>query len=299
MTLRHNSGGCAPGTAWRPPTMKVGTEVMPILRLSRATAFALTLASLLFGARAEAHDLWLLPPEQPAKIGEPVQVRATQGMDFPGSGVAPKVERLAAAYVLAPNGQRIEMKRREPRGFAGILEFVPTTPGMHTVVVDTTPKTIELDALDFNHYLVADGMPHVYVQRHEEKTLDRNAVERYVKTVKLLLMVGDGPTTVARTKQRLEIVPEQDVTKLRPHTTLAVRVYFRGRPLAGARVGLDRPKDGDEPSAVVRADADGRALFPIAGSGLTTLRLTHMERPQTKDYEWSSTWTTMTFVVPE
>jgi hypothetical protein len=30
-----------------------------------------------------------------------------------------------------------------------------------------------------------------------------------------------------------------------------------------------------------------------------TLRLTHMTRPKTKDFEWESFWTTLTFRVPQ
>lgn len=262
----------------------------------------LTLLLVLLVPRlAVAHDLWLLPPDVAAVVGKPVEIRATQGMDFPGDDRAPKVERFARAVVIDPDGRTAPMKRKKPRGPAGILEFVPKREGVHVVAVDTAAKSIRLEADDFNHYLVADGMPHVFVARHDDGELAKDAVEQYQKTVKLIVRVGraDPAAKIPRTKQRLEIVPLESPFGLAAGGVLPIRVVLDGTPLAGARVGFDRPHDGPEPAGTVRTDNRGEALVPIAATGPMALRLTHMTRPKKRDYEWSSVWTTVTFRVPD
>ena len=69
--------------------------------------------------------------------------------------------------------------------------------------------------------------------------------------------------------------------------------------MADANLGWSHPDDGDAPAGTVRTDAKGEALIPLAKTGPMTIRLTHMTRPKTKDYEWESFWTTLTFELPE
>ncbi len=113
-------------------------------------------------------------------------------------------------------------------------------------------------------------------------------------------MVGDKEAGAwnKATGLPLEIVPLQNPFKLKIGDTLRVRVLFQGKALAEANLGWHRPGDGDTPAGTVRADTAGEALIPIAATGLMTIRLTHMTRPKTADYEWESFWTTLTFRIP-
>lgn len=260
----------------------------------------LLLALLLTPNLAHAHDLWLLPPDAPSKVGATVEIRVTQGMDFPGDSAAPMVDKFAKVVAYDPEGRALPVQRKKPRGDYGILTFVPKRAGVHVIAVDTAPKSIELSAEDFNHYLVADGMPHWFVARHEAGELGRNAVEQYAKSVKLLLPVGDATASkITETKQRLEIVPLVDPFGLGANDVLRFAVRLDGKPLVGARVGFDTERDGPEPASLVRTNAQGEAAVVLPGDGLFALRLTHMTRPKAKDHEWASQWTTLTFRVPK
>src|SRR5262249_7251857 len=162
------------------------------------------------------------------------------------------------------------------------------------------PKVITLAADEFNAYLVSDGMPHIYQLRAKEKTLHQPAVERYSKSPKVLIRVDDGQGDSCRVVGLpLEIVPAQNPFTLKVGDTLRVRVLFQGKPLTDAPLGWTHPGDGDLPRGTVRTDAKGEALVPVARTGLMTIRLTHMTRPETKDYQWESFWTTLTFRLPE
>jgi hypothetical protein len=255
-------------------------------------AFALVLAC----TPAAAHDLWLIPGEEVA-VGKPALVRANVGMDFPRSEHAPDTAAFKRRLLIQPDGSAGVLKAAGKDGPSGLLEFVPAKAGVHVIAVETQPRLITLPADKFNEYLIADGMPHVYRLRVQEKTLDQPGRERYSKHVKALLRAGEGgdgdPCRVIGLT--LEIVPLRDPFTLKPGDTLPVRVLFRGKPLAEANVGWQSPGDGETARGYVRTDARGEALVPIGRAGLMTLRLTHMTRPKAADYEWESFWSTLTF----
>jgi lysophospholipase L1-like esterase len=270
---------------------------MPRAILPWAIGFLSLLAGL---GSAAAHDLWLVPPERPA-VGAPVRVRANVGMDFPNSEHAPDPAAFSRRLLIRPDGSPGELRAAGKDGLSGLVEFTPAQTGVYVLAVETKPRLITLAAGKFNDYLVADGLPHIYRLRAREKTLDQPGRERYSKYVKALVRVGDGragdPCRVAGLT--LEIVPQRDPFAVRPGQALPVRVLFRGKPLAEANVGWQRPGDGAMARGYVRTDAHGEALIPIAGAGLMTIRLTHMTRPKAADHEWESFWATLTFHVPD
>jgi hypothetical protein len=254
---------------------------------------------VLLSSVAKAHDLWLVPDAQ-VVAGRPLNVRANSGMNFPISVHAPDPAAFVRRIVVTPAGDRGELEAAGQEGDSGLLRFKPTDRGVYVVAVETRPRVIELDAGQFNEYLVADGLPHIYRLRAKEKSLDQPARERYSKSPKLLIQVGQGGGDPCRlVGLPLEIVPLRSPFDLRAGDTLAVRVLFGGKPLSDANLGWDLPDDGDPPSGTVRTDSRGEAFVPIARTGLMTIRLTHMTRPKADDYEWESFWTTLTFRIAD
>lgn len=265
--------------------------------MSRHFPAALLVGVCFFG-QARAHDLWLIPDATPT-LGKPTLIRANSGMDFPNSTHAPDVTTYKRRIIL-PDGTEGTLDAAGKDNKSGLLRFTPARPGVYVAAIETKPRVLKMAAVDFNAYLVSDGLPHIYALRSKENALDQAAVERYAKSPKVLLRVGDGPGDPCRVLGLpLEIVPLRDPFKMKTGDTLGVRVLFQGKPLADANLGWDHPGDGDPPSGTVRTNAKGEALIPIAQTGLMTIRLTHMTRPKVKDYEWESFWTTLTFRVPE
>ncbi len=222
------------------------------------------------GPAARAHDLWLLPPADAAPRTA-VTVKAVSGTEFPKGDHAPEPAKFERRLVVAPD--QIEGKL-EPAGtedVAGLLTFRPDKAGVYAVAVETRPKVISLEADAFNAYLVSDGLPHVYQLRAKEKTLDRPATERYSKSPKALVRVGDGKVgdPCRALGLPLEIVPVQDPFARKVGDTMRVKALFRNKPLADAHLGWDHPGDGEAPAGTVRTDAKGEALVPVRWLGLT------------------------------
>lgn len=247
-----------------------------------------------------AHDLWLLPPDS-AVVGKPVVIRAHSGDQFPQSEHAPDTANFAKRSVRLPDGSDAAVEASGTKDLSGLMQFTPNTPGVHIVSVVTRPRIIQLEADKFNAYLVSDGLPHIYLLRSKEKSLDKPGVERYSKSPKLLLKIGEGKGDPCKPLDLpLEIVPLRDPFKSKVGDTLPVRVLLQGKALADANLGWDWPDEsGERPRGTARTDAKGEALIPLARGGLFTIRLTHMTRPKAADYEWESFWTTVTFEVPK
>lgn len=259
----------------------------------------LTLSFFVASGPLLAHDLWLVPPEKPGKV---VRIKASVGMDFPKSDTAHDTSRYPERVVIGPDGKKIELVAagKDDQEMVGLMEFEAKAPGIYTVAVRTNPRVLELPADKFNEYVVSDGMPHIYLLRAKEKSLDKDAKERYSKSPTALLQIGNGKGGDAPKALGLplEIVALHNPFALKPGETLKVRVLFHGKPLPEANLGWTAPGNGDAPIGTVRTNAKGEALVPIAQAGLITIRLTHMTRPKTADYEWESFWTTLTFWVP-
>ena len=246
-----------------------------------------------------AHDLWLVPGADPA-AGKPLLVRASSGMDFPLSVHAPDVTKFSRRVVIRPDGREGPVDAAGQDGLSSLLRFEPAAAGVYIVAVETPVRQITLEAEQFNEYLVADGLSQIYRLRAKEKTLGEPGREQYSKSPKALVRVGQGGggDPCRPVGLPLEIVPLCDPFSLQVGDTLRVRVLFRNQPLADANLGWDLPDDGEAASGTVRTDSRGEALLPIARTGLVTIRLTHMTRPKTADFEWESFWTTLTWRVP-
>lgn len=267
----------------------------------RHTPAKLAIAGLLvLSASATAHDLWLIPPDR-AATDSTVTIRAHSGMEFPKSEHAPDPAKFARRVALGPDQKSIELDAAATDKEAGLLQFRPSKSGIYIVGVETTPKVLTLEADKFNSYLVEDGLPHIYLLRVKEKTLDKPGVERYSKSPKALVRVGTngGGDPTRALGLPLEIVPLKSPFDRKPGDMLPVRVLFRGKLLADANLGWAHANEGELPRGTVRTDAKGEALVPIAKAGLMTIRLTHMTRPKQAEYEWESFWTTLTWHAPE
>jgi uncharacterized GH25 family protein len=258
-----------------------------------------TVALLSYTGFASAHDLWLIPPESNPR-GKEVTVRAISGMKFPKGEHAPDPTKFARRLVMLPNGQERELKAGAQDQDAGLLQFDSAGPGVYAIAIETKPRLINLDPAKFNAYLVSDGLPHIFLMRSKEGTLDQPGRERYSKSPKALFKIGDGkgdPTKPVGLP--LEIVPLKDPFALKAGGALKVRVLFREKPLTRANLGWDHPSEGELPAGTALTDEKGEALIPVVKSGLMTIRLTHMTRPKAADYEWESFWTSLTLRVPE
>lgn len=261
-------------------------------------AFATVVVRLLLSAVAPLpHDTWLVALHD-ADGAITLSVRV--GMDLPQSVNAIPAERSSGAVLdhdgnASPIGgwqSSAETDRTEAR--LGRL-----APGLHIAFVDTQPRLLEMSARKFNDYLLHDGLWPVLADRLDRQDETRDAKERYRKCAKTIFRVAEGPNSGfdRATGQRLEIIPLENSLTAKSRDTLRVRVVFDGAPLVRALLCWDHPGNGEDFTGTTFTDAAGEAIVPLTRPGLTTLRLVHMTRPNTQEFEWESFWGSLTFEV--
>ncbi len=285
------------------PPLRAGASRPPRLPLPERGRAALVAAALLLAALSpptRAHDMWLVPPVESPAPGEPVEVVVAVGMDFPASLNAIDPARVALMAHGPADARVVVELRPEEDDQHTVASFTPPTTGAWLVAGVTRPRVLELEAAKFNEYLLHDGLPHVLAGRMDRGELERDAVERYSKSVKTLVPVGasSGAEAAGRVLGHdLEIVLLDDPLAARPGDTLRARVLYRGAPLERANLCWDLPGNGEDFAGQTWTDAEGTALVPVARPGPMTLRLVHMTRPRTDAFEWESFWASFTFRV--
>lgn len=244
------------------------------------------------------HDTWLLTV--PAADGQvPVRLSVRTGVDFPTSENAVAPANLSGWHV-APDGTRTALAgfREDTADKSSSCGLGELSAGIHVATVDTAPRRLAMEARKFNDYLLHDGLPHILAARMDAGEEDSNSTEQYRKCAKVIFAVGSGGGPFDQpVGQRLEIVPLEAPTALRPRQTLRVRVLFDGAPLVRGNLCWDLPGNGEDLAGSTWTDAAGEALVPIARAGWMTVRLVHMTRPKTEDHEWESFWSSCSFEV--
>jgi hypothetical protein len=195
------------------------------------------------------------------------------------------VRRILRFLAIGPDGAITDLRGRLHLGGVSDGDFVLGKAGAHVIVFQTDDAAqTHLPSLRFNDYLKAEGLAPALDQRTRLHRLDRDGSENYSRCAKSLLQVGPAGTgpqaNVTRpTGLPLEIVPDRSPYAGPRSATLPVRVFYHGKPLAGALVKLTRLEDDAIPLETHLTDRAGRAIFgmPRGGSWLLNVIWTRVQ----------------------
>lgn len=243
-----------------------------------------------------AHDFWLEPSTYRGEPGRPLTLSFREGH---GEGEPlPRNARRLVRFTLHGPGGSADVPGVDGVHPAGLLPSLEE--GLYVAGYLNTPAPHHLPAGRFEAYLRAEGLERIAALRARRDESEAPGRERFYRCAKTLFAVGrgGGESFTRRLGLPLELVPEADPYRLAPGGTLPVRLWFRGEPLAGARV-VARPRDGAGEPASARTDARGRAVFPLAQAGRWVVKAVHMaEAPPEAEVDWESWWASLTFQVP-
>lgn len=277
----------------------------------RRARLVLAAGALLAGAASlSAHDFWLVPNAFVVAPGGDVVVRGQTSSRFPTSEAAVPPDRVADARVVEASGST-PVRDLSAAGKSLRLAFRPSTPGQKLVALTTRSRTVRESAESFRRYLELEGVPELVGRYQREGKLPRDSVtRRYTKYAKTLVEVGTGgPRVFDRpVGHPVEFVPLGDPAALRAGDTLAVRLLYRSRPLAGVRVhasGVPMEPGMDDAQAAARArevsvttDAQGMVRVPVESAGLWNVRTLHIVPADAgPGADWDAHWATLVFGV--
>jgi uncharacterized GH25 family protein len=221
---------------------------------------------------AAAHEFWI----QPERFWLPVGAVTPMTLQV-GTGAERQRSQLPSHRVLrfdatGSGGERQDLRSALTLGAPdadGALRFA--RPGAYVVTLRSDANAqSHLSAARFNAYAEEEGLTPALETRAAKGLQAIDASERYSRQTKALVQVGDGGAQEAATRAAgltLEIVPEVSPYALPRPTILPVRVFYEGRPLAGALVKITDLAHDAAPLEQHRTDGGGRAGFVMPTGG--------------------------------
>ena len=239
---------------------------MTLARSLIAAAAMIALSS----APVSAHDFWVQPAAFHASAGSPVPITFQVGHGADRQRWGGGMQRVVSLRAIGPGGVVTDRRSRLRLGQIddGVLTFAS---GTHVIAFETNNAASTLPADKFNAYLTGEGLTPAIQRRRETNTTDAAGRELYSRRAKAVVCVGpaDGRDehVTGPVGQTLEIAPERNPCTLPAGEALPVRVYYAGRPLAGALVKLTNLDFDARTLEQNLTDANGRATFRVPRTG--------------------------------
>ena len=271
--------------------------------LGLRAGLALSMGLCLWSARASAHEFWLEPARFWTAPGapSPATLRVGIGGDRERWGVGPGgVTRLTVHGAQGVRDARGQLQL--PGGAADAVLAFPQA-GLQVVAMESRPALSVLPAQRFEAYLADEGLQSALAWRGAKGQADLAGRETYSRRAKALVQVGaataaDDAAATAVLGLTLEIAPEANPYRLAPGAPLPVRVFYRGRPLAGARVKLFCLDLAQRALAQAVTDRDGRASFTVPPRGDWLLSTVWTRPAATPQADFETIFSSLTFGYP-
>lgn len=255
-----------------------------------------------------AHDFWIVPNAFVIAAGGTIEIRGQTGTKFPTSTSAVAAERVAEARVVgASTDERIADLSVKDSSL--ILRHKPTTPGQRIIAVALVARTSRATPANLKRYIALEGNRELAERYEREGAYPKSdsLTQRAAKYAKTIVEVGrGGPRAFTRTVgHALEFVPVNDPSALRAGDSLAVRLIFRGQPVAGAHLHAgvaalpNAAQDGglETQDVSIVTGADGIARIPLARAGLWNVRTLYAAPAAGTSGEWEVAFATLVFDV--
>ena len=263
---------------------------------SRRGRGVLVAAALLLAAPARAHDFWIEPGSFRPAVGSSVAVRLVVGTKFRGEAL-PRNPASIAQFVLVSDAGLTPVLGRPGDEPAGIVRI--EGPGLQVIGYHSLNSQVSLEPAKFEDYLREEGLERVIEARARRGESQKPSREVFSRCAKALLFAGDfGKASHDRVLSfTLELIAEKNPYAMKGGDELPVRIFYEGKPLAGALVAA---LSYDEPDRKLsrRSDANGRVRFRIPKEGVWLVKAVHMvPAAPGLDADWESLWASLTFEI--
>ena len=259
------------------------------------------LLAVVFGCMhlsASPHEFWLVAQPVAPAVKAPTTVTLYIGEYFDGGQIGLAASHAAAVRLHSRTGVEDLGKQVPATGVQPAIQLSFQRPGTHVLVYESHPSEIVLSADKFHAYLHDEGLDAIIKRREAEGTASKPGRERFRRSAKLLLRVGDksDDAYALRTQQRVEITPTSDPLSATVGDALRFRLAFDGKPLAGVLLKAWH-KRGTQTSMIRSvANADGEVTLELPFAGRWLLNLVHMQAvADSQNVDWDSFWGSLVF----
>ena len=239
---------------------------------------------ILTGAtQTNAHMLWLTPDDYTPSAGQTVTITLGFGHQFL-KGVMERDGMVDRVYAITPDGRNVEAQKKNTSTY----KFTPDTEGTYILYAAMNPGFMST---------TTDGR-----KRGNRKTLD-NVVSCFsfqFSAMTLLSCEGSSNVVNGNNQLALEVVPQKDPGQIKAGDTLALKVIFENKPLAGATLSaISANSEKTKPHAwdqETTTDKDGIARIKVTKPGQWLFNAGHkFSYPDPETCDDMRYTTTMTF----
>lgn len=247
---------------------------------------------------ALTHEFWISPSHYVVEPGGQIVANLRIGKNFEGS-VNSYIPSEFSRFEILLAGSRQPVKGR--LGDIPALTMQAVDEGLAVIVHETTPTELTYPKWEkFEGFANQKDLGWVLKAHNARGLPKRDFMEIYQRFAKSLIAVGSGRGQDAPVGMETEIVAEAN-----PYTDdltigLPVRVLYKGEPRVDAQVEIfSKSPDSKVTVAVVRTDAEGRAIVPVKPKTEYLLDAVVMRPLETDDATkkpaWESLWASITF----
>lgn len=227
--------------------------------------------ALLGAVPAAAHDFWIDIPRYRQTDGQAFDLQFLIGDPTEVEHWETRWHKIVALQSIGPEGVTDHLAgiRLSTETKAGGASVTLRGEGTHVLAFASHQAESDLPADEFTAYAEHEGLTPALEKRKADGTSAARGRELYSRRAKALVQVGTAITDqVTRPLGlTLEIVPEKNPYALAANEALPVRVYYLGRPLAGASVVLEPLHRAAGHGTPVITDAQGRAQVQFEKRG--------------------------------
>ncbi len=251
---------------------------------------------------ALAHEFWISPSRYVVEPKGQIVANLRVGKNFEGPVNSYIPNDFSRFEILLAGSKRPVQGRL---GDIPALTMTAESEGLAVVIHETSPTDLTYPKWEkFEGFATQKDLGWA-IKDHKARGLpEKGFKETYQRFAKSLIAIGNGRGRDSAVGMETEIVAEAN-----PYTDdlslgLPIRLLYKGEPRADAQVEIFSKRAGNEATvAVVRTDAEGRAIIPVKPKTEYLLDAVVM-RPldtddATKKPAWESLWASLTFKTGE
>lgn len=231
--------------------------------------------AIAFSGAAHAHDFWIQPSAFRTTPGSRIDLRFLIGEPGAVEHWATEWRKVVSLQDFGPHRVIDQLALIQPLDDAEPTiqridaSFALSEVGTHIIAFTSAHAANDLDSAAFNDYVEHEGLVLIREHRRLKGRTGEHGRELYSRRAKALVQVGDVITdTVSQPiGQTLEIVPPINPYLLKANEPLRARIWFHGRPLAGASVVLESLGPQATHGTPIVSDQDGMVTFHPPGAG--------------------------------
>jgi uncharacterized GH25 family protein len=258
-------------------------------------------AVMLWALPLAAHDFWIVPSSFRPGVGSPLALRLRVGENLRGDPVPRDPAQVDRFVLLSTEGVEAPIPGvlgADPAGFTHV-----GAAGLYTVVYRSHRTRIDLPPEKFEEALRREGLERILEVRRSRGESLKPSTEVFSRCAKALVLVGPPGAVSGGAFDRpvgmtMELVPEKNPYTLKAGDELPVRLFYEGKPLAGALV-IALGRNQTDGKLAARSGKDGRVRLRLPEGGFWLIKSVHMiPAPHETGVDWESLWASLTFDLP-